>query len=257
MNVRADVQHILAPATQQINAIHEENPLDEFITYGHGTLDLRAEQQQDEDTKRILLWFERGSPTTGQYLTSDLKKYLKQFARLAITEGVLHRKFYNHTGNNFMKQYCVPSHFLKEVLYLIHNSVWSGHKGVSLTIAEFRKRFYFPIFTERLTEYIRNCFTCLQTKPAPTSALKPPLQQFSPQQNFLADLLLIDLVGKMHPSPYMYILSGIDVFSKYHFATPLLKCDADIVARAPVSIFLRHSYIPSRIICNLETALTS
>ena len=75
MNVRADIQlQILAPATEQINAMHEQNPLDEFITHGHGPLDLRAEQQQEKDIKRVLLWFERGSPTTGQYLSSDLKK---------------------------------------------------------------------------------------------------------------------------------------------------------------------------------------
>ena len=238
MNVRADVQlQILAPATQQINAMHEQNPLDELITDVHGPLDLRAEKQQDKDIKRVLLWCERGSPTTGQYLSSDLKKYLKQLARLSITEGVLHLKFYNHTGYQFIKQYCVLSHLQKEVLYRIHNSVWSGHKGVSLAIAEFRKRFYFPNFYERLTEYIRICLTCLQTKSAPTSALKPPLQSLSFLQNFQADLLLIDLVGKMHLSPYTYILSGIDVFSKYLFATLLMKGDADIVARALVSIF--------------------
>ena len=124
MNVRAHVQlQILAPATQQIDSMHEPNPLDEFITNGHGSLDLRAEQQQVKDIKRVLLWFERGSPTTGQYLSSDLKKYLKQFPRLSITESVLHRKFYNHTGNHFIKQYCVPSHLQKEVLYRIQNSV--------------------------------------------------------------------------------------------------------------------------------------
>ena len=54
--------------------MYEQNPLDELITHGHGPLDLRAEQQ-DKDIKRVLLWFERGSPTTGQYLSSDLKKY--------------------------------------------------------------------------------------------------------------------------------------------------------------------------------------
>ena len=73
MNVQADVQlQILAPATQQLNAMHEQNPQDEFITHVHGPLDLRAEQQQDENIKMVLLWFERSSPTTGQYLSSDL-----------------------------------------------------------------------------------------------------------------------------------------------------------------------------------------
>ena len=60
MNVRADFQlQILPPATQKIIAMHEQNPLDELITHGHGPLDLRAEQEQDKAIKRILLWFER------------------------------------------------------------------------------------------------------------------------------------------------------------------------------------------------------
>ena len=61
----------------------------------------------------------------------------------------------------------------------------------------------------------------------------------------------------MHSSPCTYILSGIDVISKYLFAKPRIKGDADIVARALVSTFLRHEYIPSRIICDLETPFTS
>ena len=73
MEVLAGVQLIPAPATQQINAIYERISLDEFITHGQEPLDLRAEQQQDEDIKRVLLWFERGSPTTRQYLSNDVK----------------------------------------------------------------------------------------------------------------------------------------------------------------------------------------
>ena len=182
--------------------------MDDFDTTGHSPLNLRAEQQRDSDIKRVILWFETGPPTTAQYFSADLKKYLKQYPRLAMFDGVLHRKFYSHTGNSFIKQYCVPIHLQKEVLFRIHNSVWSGHKGVSRTIAEFRKRFYFPNITETLTDYIRNCVTCLQTKPSPTAALRPPLQPMSSLQNFPADVLLIDLLGKMHPSPYTFILSG-------------------------------------------------
>ena len=237
--------HIQQIKPAQLQAIHEHNPMDDFDTTGHSPLNRRAEQQKDSDIKRVILWFERGPPTTAQYLSGDLKNYLKQYPRLAMFDGVLHRKFYNPTGNSFIKQYCVPIHLQKEVLFRIHNSVWSGHKGVSRTIAEFRKRFNFPNFTETLTDYIRNCVTCLQTKPSPTAALRPPLQPMSSLQNFPADVLLIDLVGKMHPSPYTFILSGIDVFSKYLFAVPLMKGDADIVARALISIFLKHSYIPS------------
>ena len=37
--------------------MHEQNPLDEFITHGQGPLDMRIEQQH-EDIKRTLLWSE-------------------------------------------------------------------------------------------------------------------------------------------------------------------------------------------------------
>ena len=245
------------PTNASFNALHEHNPLDDFETTGHAPINLIAEQQKDGDIKKVMLWFEQGPPSTGQYLSTDLKKYLKQYPRLAIIDGVLRRKFFNQTGKEFIPQYCVPQHLQKEILYRIHNSVWGGHRGVSRTIIEFRKRFYFPNFTEVLTEYINNCLTCVQSKPTPTASLKPPLQPMSSLYNFPTDVLLIDLVGKMHPTPYTFILSAIDVFSKYLFAVPLLKGDADLVARTLVSIFLRHSYIPSTIICDLGTAFTS
>ena len=77
------------------------------------------------------------------------------------------------------------------------------------------------------------------------------------KSNFPADVMLIDLVGKMHPSPHTFILSGIDVFSRYLFAAPLMKCDANLVVKALNSTFLRHSYIPSTKICDLGTPFTS
>ena len=93
--------------------------MDDFDTTGHPPLNLRAEQQKDSDIKIVILSFERGPPTTGQYLSTDLKKYLKQYPRLAMFDGVLHRTFYNHTGNSFIKQYCVPIHMRKEVFFRI------------------------------------------------------------------------------------------------------------------------------------------
>ena len=47
------------------------------------------------------------------------------------------------------------------------------------------------------------------------------------------------------------------MFAKYLFAVPLMKGDADLEAKALTSIFFRHSYIPSTIICDLGTAIIS
>ena len=50
--------------------------------------------------------------------------YLRQHPRLGMFEGVLYKKFFDHTGSTFTKQYCLPKQLRKEVLYRIHNSPW-------------------------------------------------------------------------------------------------------------------------------------
>ena len=78
---------------------------------------------KDSDIKRVILWFEGGPQTTGQYLSTDLKNYLKQNPGLAMFDEVLHMKFYNNKGNSFSKKHCVSNHLQNDVLFRIHNSV--------------------------------------------------------------------------------------------------------------------------------------
>ena len=241
-----------------IDALTSPNPLDDFdFTNKQLPLDLAAEQKQDESISKAIEWILTDSKPNPAYLKTTELKYFKQLPRLTLNNGILYRKFFDQTGKVSHEQFCVPAHLQKELLYRIHNSRWRGHLGISRTIAEFRKRFYFPNFTEILTDYIRNCLTCLQTKAAKQISLKPPLQPVASERNFPADTLQIDLVGKLQASPHSFILTAIDVFSRYLFAVPLTKGEADNVAKALISIFLRHSYIPRMIICDLGTAFTS
>ena len=48
-------------------------------------------------------------------------------------------------------------------------------------------------------------------------------------------MLQIDLVGPLKSSQYKYVLSGLDVFTKYLFAVPLTNGYADTVARELVN----------------------
>ena len=51
----------------------------------------------------------------------------------------------------------------------------------------------------------------------------------------------------------MYVLSGINVFTKYLFAVPLTNGYADIVALELVKVFFQHNYIPHTIFSDLGT----
>ena len=113
------------------------------------------------------------------YASRNMRKYYKHMLRLIVENGVLYRLFYDDAGKVLHRLYCVPEHLRKEVLYRIHNSRTAGHNGITRTIQEFRKRFYFPGFTEQLVDLVKNCLTCLQLKTAKEGTLKPPLQPIS------------------------------------------------------------------------------
>ena len=90
----------------------------------------------------------------------------------------------------------------------------------------FRQKFYFPNFVDFLTNYKKNCSSCLQVKPDKHANLKPHLQPLAVDQHFSRDLLQVDFVGKLSNSgDFTHILTAKDVFSKYTFAIPMqCKC---------------------------------
>ena len=240
------------------NAFHEHDQLNDFEISEHATtLNLKAEQSKDPALRKVRKWLEENLEIDTTYETHDIKKYAKHRSRLVLENGIIYRKLFNDVGVVSHLQYCVPKHLRSEILYRLHNSPTSGHLGINKTVYEFRKRFYFPSFTESLLNYVKNCSTCLQTKNIQQKRLRPPLESLTSDQNFPGDMMQIDLVGQFNAPVYKYALTAIDVFSKYLFAVPLSSISAENVAKALVSIFLKHSYIPKTIVADLGTGFTS
>ena len=126
---------------------------------------------------------------------------------------IFYTGFFYDCGKFKHKQYCVPKSFWREVVYRLHHSRTAGHLGIVKTIDEFRKRFYFPNFTEFLVFTVRNCLQGLQLKRAPPKQIKTPLQSVSSLQSYPRDMLQIDLVGPLKSPMYTYVLTAVDVFS--------------------------------------------
>ena len=101
-----------------------------------------------------------------------------------------------------------------ETIYRVHNSMTGGHIGMTRATEEFRKRFYFPGFSEFLVSAVKNCLTCPQLKNASSKHQTPPLQPLSSLQSYPGDLMQIDIVGPLKSLVYKFVLTGIDVFSK-------------------------------------------
>ena len=220
-------------------------------------IDRKKEQQQDTDIEEVKKWIRTGEIPDLTYANSRLKKYAKQFNRLVIEDEVLLRNFYDDTGKIKHKQYCVPKHMWNETLIRVHNSMTGGHIGMTRTTEEFRRRFYFPGFSEFLVNTVKNCLTCPQLKNASSKHQTPPLQPLSSLQSYPGDMMQLDIVGPLKSPVYKFVLTGIDVFSKYLFAAPMTNASADTVARELTKMFFMHSYVPKRILSDLGSVFTS
>ena len=156
---------------QEINSTEYPNPLDEFpdLTDNLISLNLAEEQQKDADISTVISWIQQNNQQPDlKYASTNLKKYHKHLNRLILEGNVLYRNFYDDTGKVLHKQFCVPKHLWKETIYRLHNSQ-TCHLGPKATIQEFRKRFYYPGFTEHFISFIKNCLTCLQLNRVPKS----------------------------------------------------------------------------------------
>ena len=70
-------------------------------------------------------------------------------------------------------------------------------------------------------------------------------------------MMQIELIVPFQSLVYKYVLSGIDVCSKYLFAIPLTSAHAGTIAKAQVSIFFQHSYIPTTFLSDLGTSFVA
>ena len=244
---------------KSINVMSHENPLDNFdVSDKLKPLKIEDEQKKDSDIVEAMRWIRNKVKPCTTYSSFDLQKYHKQLRRLLIENNTLYRKFFHHHGKNFIKQLVVPKHLLEELLYRIHNSKLKGHIGITKTILEFRKKYYFPGFNEFLIVYINNCLSCLQAKSPKHETLTPPLNPVSSNTSFPCDLLQVDIVGQLPKSGgYSYIITAMGVFSKYMFAQAVTSPSAEVIAKILMQWFLRHSYIPLAILKDKGSAFTS
>ena len=243
----------------EINAVLMPDPADKLndLHDRMTPLNLLDEQMKDETIREVIKWKKEGQPVDLNYQSFELKKYAKQFQRLILKDEILYRQFFDHAGKVANLQYCLPKHLWKETVYRLHNSPIAGHIGIQRTINEFRNRFYFPGFTEYFVQMIKNCLTCIQQKSISNKSLRPFLQPVSSLQSYPGDMMQIDIVGPFQSPLYKYVLTGIDVFSKYLFAVPLTTVNAQKLAHELSSIFFEHSYIPKTIVSDLGTSLVS
>ena len=111
-------------------------------------------------------------------------KYLLQFDRLVLKQGVLHHIYISNDVETH--QLVLPSEYHETILCMLDDDY--GHQGLDQTLALARERLYWSIMNHDATEYVINCHWCHIAKGHYTG---PHTQQGSLVANNPLDLLCI------------------------------------------------------------------
>ena len=172
------------------------------------------------------------------------RKYLLQFDRLILKQGVLHCIYISNDVETH--QLVLPLKYHQTVLRMLHDDY--GHQGLDWTLALVRERFYWSTMNHDATEYVTNCHWCHVAKGHYTG---PHTQQGSLVANNPLDLLCIDFL-KVDPSrdSKENILVLTDAFTKFSQAFVTNNQKALTIAKVLVEKWFYVYGIPARIHSN-------
>ena len=172
-----------------------------------------------------------------------------------IEDSLLYLKTVNAYGKTTYR-ICLPPTYYHKALILAHSIPSSGHAGENNTIERLKSFAYWPTMVKDAKAYVKSCEVCLKTKPykgpkAPT--LRNP-EVTRPWQR-----LNLDLIGPLPISSEgnKYILSVINVMTRYAVAVPIPDKSAATVARAFLTNVVGPFGPPESIYSDSGTEFTS
>lgn len=185
-------------------------------------------------------------------LFSNCKSNPQRFNNFQIKEN----KLFRHTKSRFTLQedtawkLVVPFEDRNAILSKEHESDISCHPGVFRTYKKVQLHYFWPGMYNDVKSFVNRCKTCKAHKintAAPAGISTNPKIVTRPMQ-----MLSIDLVGPLPRSyaGFMYILTVVDVFSKYTWIFPLRNATSkSIVKNIEQYIFLVHG-VPQTCVCD-------
>ena len=145
----------------------------------------------------------------------------------------------------------VPQGRRLALLKLAHSGVASGHFGVKKSYAKLASHFTWPKMYVQVKEMVRTCPGCQRA--AKNMNARAPLMPL-PCIGEPFRLVAMDIVGPIprSSSGYKYLLTLMDLYSKYPEAIPLKRVNNEAVLEALLEVISRHG-IPEAILTDQGT----
>jgi hypothetical protein len=192
-------------------------------------------QNEDPDLKFIISRRKQGlePPTAAELATQSEETNLicEQWESLVVLDETLYRMFEDVRKNNILLQVIVPRRLRKMYVRHCHTGMTGGHQGVRKTREQVARRAYFPSWKNTVDEVCRTCEECAKYHRG-----RPPKQGPLQIQEAacVMDQLAVDLTGP-HPTSskgHVYIMTAVDIFSRFLIAVPIRNKTALTVAEA-------------------------
>ena len=162
-----------------------------------------------------------------------------------------------HSEGKIVEQVVIPSKYKEMILEQAHSIPLAGHMGVSKTKHRILISYFWPNLVKDVRKKVKECKVC-QLKGSKGNNTKAPLQVGVAAQRPFAKVA-IDLVGPlpiMSARGHRYILTMVDICSRWVEAIPLKRIEAKDIAQALFIIFTRIGF-PDEVISDRGTQFTS
>jgi hypothetical protein len=196
---------------------------------------LKVAQREDKTFSTRIAQLEKEPPN----VRDDKGFFLKK--------GVLMRemKIPQHPDSFYVL--CVPASLVNNVLIQYHGTDSGPHLGIHRMLSLLKSKFYWPSMRAHVRDFCVNCVICKYTKAnrQPKAALH---RSFVPKRP--NHVIAIDLIGPCVRSldGKLYILTIIDLFTKYAMAIPLPSKSPSGVAKAFVERWVSQYSAPENLI---------
>lgn len=170
--------------------------------------------------------------------------------------GMLYRRCQFNSGRE-VQQLMVPKVFRKAILALGHESVMAGHQGAKNTLVRITEEFFWPGIQSEVKRYVKSCDVCQRTVPKGRVG-RAPLGNM-PMVDMPFRKVAIDIVGPIPPASYKgnrYVLTLVDMATRYPDAVALKKIDTIQVAEALLEMFSRYG-VPKELVSDRGSNFTS
>ena len=212
--------------------------------------EFRAAQQEDVELRLLILALERQEKPKPDEVTQwppAARRYLVDWERLNLVNGMLSRTWFTPQGQEAFQQLLVPRKLVPKVLEMAHDNTMAGHFGTRRTLLRVRGQFYWMGINADVRAWCRSCQICCARKP------KPAVAHHAAQRQLVTEPLqrvAVDILGPIDPPTAKgsrYVLVVVDYLTKWAEALPMTSQTAEECAKTFVTEFVCRLGAPQQL----------